>query len=292
MDMFKYLGNADLCYNGKYSNQLTEGHRSASFFVRKRGTILLKYGVLVISHGSRNEKWVHLVDDAVSAMQVPRGIPVYSSFLEIVEGRLIQDGITHLESLGITVPLFISSGSTHIDEISYALGVKPEPVLPTDMTPFAIQATIHFTAPIDDDPIIAQILYEKMKPLSKTPAEEIVLLVGHGSIERNFHILWRRGLEKLASRVKECGGFDEVDVAMLLPDQITRKMNYWRELKPHYTVLVVPVFLSEGYFTNEVIPERLQGYTYQYNGRSLLPHPLVARWLERQTALFWSEHDQ
>ncbi|NHN29659.1 sirohydrochlorin chelatase [Paenibacillus agricola] len=252
---------------------------------------MLKYGVLVISHGSRNEKWVHLVDEAVNAMQIPDGIPVYASFLEIVEGRLIQDGITHLESLGVTdiiaVPLFISSGSTHIDEISYALGVKPEPVLPTDMTPFAIQAKLHFTNPIDDDPIIAQILYEKMKPLSLKPAEEIVLLVGHGSVERNFHILWRRGLERLASRLKEYGDFDEVDVAMLLPDQIDRKMNHWLKLKPNHMVLVVPVFLSEGYFTNEVIPERLQGYTYKYNGSSLLPHPLVARWLERQTAIFW-----
>jgi sirohydrochlorin ferrochelatase len=277
------------------ANKLTEGHRSASFFVRERGLPLVSYGVLVISHGSRSEKWVRLVDDAVSAVQVPINIPVFSSFLEIVEGRLIQDGITHLESLGVTdiivVPLFISSGSTHIDEISYALGVKPEPVLPTDMIPFAIETQIHFTAPIDDDPVIAQILYEKMKPLSAAPDKEIVLLVGHGSIERNFHLLWRRGLEKLASRLKECGGFNEVDVAMLLPDQISRKMDRWRKLKPQHTVLVVPLFLSEGYFTNEVIPERLKGYTYQYNGRSLLPHPLLARWIERQTAPFWNGND-
>lgn len=271
--------------------KLTEGQRSASFLVRERGGPLVTYGVLVISHGSRSEHWVRLVDEAVNAVQVPTGIPVFSSFLEIVEGRLIQDGITHLESLGVTdiivVPLFISSGSTHIDEISYALGVKPEPILPTDMTPFAIRAVIHFTAPIDDDPVIAQIVYEKMKPLSAAPSQEIVLLVGHGSIERNFHLLWRRGLEKLASRLKECGGFDEVDVAMLLPNQIPAKMNRWRKLKPDHTVLVVPLFLSEGYFTNEVIPERLQGYTYQYNGRSLLPHPLLPRWIEQQTAPFW-----
>jgi sirohydrochlorin ferrochelatase len=256
---------------------------------------VVKYGILVISHGSRSAEWVRLVDEAVGAVKVPEGVPVYSSFLEIVEGRLIQDGITHLESLGVTdiivVPFFVSSGSTHIDEISYALGVKPEPELPTDMEPFDIQARIHFTSPIDDDPVIADILYEKMKPMSADPAREIVLLVGHGSVEQGFHQRWSSGLEKLAGRLQELGGFDEADTAMLLPDQIPDKMNVWRRHKPHHTVLVVPLFLSGGYFTNDVIPERLNGFTYKYNGRALLPHPLLSRWMERQTAPFWSGND-
>ncbi|ULL13786.1 cobalamin biosynthesis protein CbiX [Paenibacillus sp. H1-7] len=247
-----------------------------------------KYGILVISHGSRSEEWVRLVDEAVGAMRVPEGVPVFSSFLEIVEGRLIQDGITTLESLGVTdivvIPLFVSSGSTHIDEISYALGVKPEPLLPTDMEPFAIRARIHCTSPIDDDPDIAAILYEKMKPLSTDPSREIVMLVGHGSVEHGFHEQWQDGLSKLATRIQQVGGFDAVDTAMLLPDQIRSKMGLWKQCKPQHTVLVAPVFLSEGYFTNEVIPSRLEGYTYTYNGKALLPHPLIARWMERQAA--------
>lgn len=247
-------------------------------------------GILVISHGSRSEEWVRLVDEAVLAMHVPQGVPVFSSFLEIVEGRLIQDGITHLESLGVTdivvIPFFVSSGSTHIDEISYALGVKPEPLLPTDMMPFAIRARIHFTSPIDDDPIIADILYEKMKPLSIDPQREIVILVGHGSVEEGFHQRWLEGMERLASRIRTLGGFDEVDTAMLLPDQLPQKMQRWHQLKPEHAVLVVPLFLSEGYFTNEVIPARMNGYIYRYNGKALLPHPLLSRWMERQTAPF------
>ncbi|NOU94917.1 cobalamin biosynthesis protein CbiX [Paenibacillus sp. LMG 31456] len=256
---------------------------------------MVNYGILVISHGSRSAEWVRLVDEAVEAMNVPEGIAVYSSFLEIVEGRLIQDGITHLESLGVTdiivVPFFVSSGSTHIDEISYALGVKSEPALPTDMRPFAIRARIHFTSPIDDDPVIAEILYEKMKQLSVDPTREIVLLVGHGSVEEGFHQLWRIGLEKLAGRLKELGGFDEWDVAMLLPDQIASRMDKWNIQKPEHTVLVVPLFLSDGYFTNDVIPSRLTECTYKYNGRALLPHPLLSRWMERQTAPYRSGND-
>ncbi|WP_315971312.1 hypothetical protein [Paenibacillus sp. N3.4] len=54
-----------------------------------------QYGVLVISHGSRDEGWVELVNDAVDAVIMPTGVPIYASYLELVEGRLIQDGIYH-----------------------------------------------------------------------------------------------------------------------------------------------------------------------------------------------------
>ncbi|MCZ8516272.1 cobalamin biosynthesis protein CbiX [Paenibacillus filicis] len=247
---------------------------------------MVKFGILVISHGSRSKDWVRLVDEAVAAVKLPAGVPVFSAFLEIVEDRLIQDGIDWLESQGVTdivtVPLFVSSGSTHIDEISYALGVKPEPLLPTDLEPFAVRARIHFTAPVDDDPVIADIVYAKLKRLSSEPERELVLLIGHGSIEKGFHELWLRGLEKLAQRLKLLGGFAEADTAMLLPDQVGEKMDRWRQLRPELTVIVAPLFLSEGYFTREVIPERLQGYTYRYGGEALLPHPGIARWIERQ----------
>ncbi|MCM3269006.1 sirohydrochlorin chelatase [Paenibacillus elgii] len=263
--------------------------RDTIFFTRE-GYGVVKYGILVISHGSRSESWVRLVDDAVGAVRLPAEIPVFSSFLEIVEGRLIQDGITHLESLGVTnivvVPLFVSSGSTHIDEIAYALGAKKAPQLPTDMKPFAIRARIHLTTPIDDDPVIAEIVYAKIKALSTDPGRETVLLVGHGSIENGFHQRWRRGLERLAERLKRLGGFDEAASAMLLPNQIPDRMEQWRMRKPGHTVIVAPLFLSEGYFTEAVIPERLQGYSYRYNGEALLPHPGISRWIERQIKPF------
>ncbi|UJF32676.1 sirohydrochlorin chelatase [Paenibacillus hexagrammi] len=247
-----------------------------------------EYGVLVISHGSRDEGWVRLVDEAVSAVELPGNMPIYASYLELVEGRLIQDGIYSLEAQGVTdiivIPLFVSSGSTHIDEISYALGVIPEPLLETDMTPFDIQANIHFAAPIDDDPVIAEILYENIAELATEPQNQIVLLIGHGSVEKGFHLKWRRGLEKLAERLKAIGGFDEADVAMLLPDQVQRKMKTWAKNKPEHKIVVAPLFLSEGYFTRQVIPSRLEGDAYLYNGRALLPSPLISKWMERQIA--------
>lgn len=245
-----------------------------------------KFGVLVISHGSRSSRWVQLVDQAVAGVRLPAEVPVVPAYLEIVEGRLIQDGIRQLESMGVTdivaVPLFVSSGSTHIDEISYALGVIPEPVLPTDLEVFERTAAIHFTPPIDDDPDIARIVYEKVRTLSTDPERELLLLVGHGSVERGFHLRWKTGLAGLAARLRELGGFAEADGAMLLPDQIGFKLKLWQKRRPELKVIVAPLFLSEGYFTKQVIPSRLEGYAYSYNGKAMLPHPLISEWIRGQ----------
>lgn len=248
-----------------------------------------KLGVLVISHGSRNEEWVKLVRDAVADVVKPEimeDAPVECSFLELVEGCLIQDGIDRLELSGVTdmivVPLFVSSGSTHIDEISWALGVKAEPDLATDLQQFRIESNVHLCSPIDNDPEIAQLLVDKLGPLSEAPERELVLLVGHGSKEKGFHGRWRQGLMSLAQQVQAIGGYAAVETVMLLPNQASCKLKAWQKRRPELDVIIAPLFLSEGYFTNKVIPERFAGFMYRYSGASLLPSPHISRWMERR----------
>jgi len=243
-------------------------------------------GVLVISHGSRNAEWVRLVDEAIEGLRTGVPYPVYGSYLELVDGRLIQDGIDALEGLGvrelIVVPLFVSSGSTHIEEISWALGARATCRFETDLTPFRVSARVSMCAPIDADEDVIEILYEKMLPLSRHPSDELVLVVGHGSVLKGFHRVWRDCLERAASRLQARGGFAAADAVMLLPDQVEWKLRRWRRRRPELTPIVAPMFVSEGYFTDKVIPSRFRGYDVRYNGRSLLPHPLLPRWMARR----------
>lgn len=241
-------------------------------------------GVLVISHGSRDQNWVSIVDEAVSGLPLRESLPVAVSFLELVEGRLIQDGIDELEHAGVTdiivIPLFVSSGSTHIDEIAYALGAKPVPERETDLEPFRVAAQIHFGNPVDDDPDIAQMLWDKTRELSQHPGREVLLLVGHGSRHEGFRQRWERGISSLAARVRQISGLAAADYGLLNPDNVRSRVEHWQE--QGYEVLVSPLFLSEGYFTKVVIPQRLEGLEYAYSGQTLLPHPLLPRWIGRQ----------
>jgi sirohydrochlorin ferrochelatase len=251
-----------------------------------------KPGILVISHGSRESGWVALVDETVEAAftALPSGIPVEAAFLELVEGRLIQDGIDRLENAGVdhflAVPLFVSSGSTHVDEIGWALGAYAQPRTDTDLEPFRVSAELTYGKPIDDDPEFADILLDRLSVLSNDPARESLLLIGHGSDKPGFHEAWRRGLSSLAATVRERGGYADADIAMLRPDLAATALGDLRARQPDTRVIALPVFLSEGYFTKEVVPRRLEGMNCRYDGRTLMPHPQVARWLERQ-ALEW-----
>jgi len=246
-----------------------------------------KLGVLVISHGSPDPDWVAFVDEAVAgaAVELRGGILIVPSFLEIVEGRLIQDGIDQLEASGVTdmivIPLFVSSGSTHIDEISYALGIKSTPEKETDLEPFSLSARVFFGDPIDDDPIVAEIVWDKVKELSARPEREVLLLVGHGSRHEGFRQRWERGIAELSARVGRLGGLANADYALLSPDSLRSKVRCWREERG-YDVIVAPLFLSKGYFTGTVIPSRLEGLDYRYSGEALLPHSNLSRWIYQQ----------
>jgi sirohydrochlorin ferrochelatase len=245
-----------------------------------------RYGVLVISHGSREENWVSLVDDAVRQVDLPDNVPVFSSFLEIVEGRLIQDGIDRLEEQGVTdivvVPLFACSGSVHIDEIRYALGLTEQPALPTDLPLMRINARVHWTSVMDDHPIIVDVLWDRLMAISSDPRREVLVVIGHGSSEGGFYDRWRVVTERLAGKLRDKGGFAAAEAALLLPDETKETVDRLQDAYPDHDVLIVPFFISEGYFTRKVIPQRLEGKRYKYNGKTLLPHPGVTRWIEAQ----------
>ncbi|WP_168120348.1 CbiX/SirB N-terminal domain-containing protein [Paenibacillus sp. HB172176] len=256
---------------------------------------MTKPGILVISHGSREEKWVKLVDAAIHAAAAGFHVPVVSSFLEIVEGRLIQDGIDELMRFGVTdlfvLPLFVSSGSTHVDEIGQAFGFPWVSDLEGDLGEFRVGEGVRVTygLPIDDDPEIGELLLANISELSTDPSREALLLVGHGSKEPVFHERWAEGLGKLAKRLRLAGGFARAEYAMLLPDQAATVLQSMQQEEPEREIIVVPVFLSVGYFTNRVIPERLEGLRYRYNGKAMLPHPAIERWIARRISSWLAE---
>lgn len=253
-------------------------------------------GVLFISHGSRDESWVQLIDQSIERACViadARGkkIEVVSSYMEIVEGRLIQAGIDELERRGVddlyVVPFFLSHGSTHVDDIAQAFG---EPRIRDDRAgefePYRISPTtrVSFGKPVGSDAGIADLLLESIKSVSTNPEREGILVIGHGSKERLFHGRWRDGLLRVSRDICRQGGFAHADIAMLLPNQAACKLRALARRYPQLDWIIVPMFLSNGYFTQKMIPERLalSGVEYKYNAVAMLPHDNLVNWLAEQ----------
>ncbi|MBD8500416.1 CbiX/SirB N-terminal domain-containing protein [Paenibacillus arenosi] len=270
----------------------------------------MRIGLLIVSHGSKDSSWVTLVDEAIAGARWPEGLPVASSFLEGVPDRSIQDGIDQLEALGVdhigVVPLFVSSGSTHVDEIAYALGAKSEPLCETDLEPFHTKAHIIYGQPIDDDDTMIAMVSDRLQSLGVVAQRDAVLLVAHGSPHMPFQTWWREGLNRIAARLVEDEKCISAAHALLccdsLPDAVQQALNsldsakldkQGEQLDTHdegleradsAVVAVVPIFLSKGYFTTKAIPERLQLQPHSFrvgasvdNG-TIMPHSLVTAW--------------
>ncbi|GGE25894.1 hypothetical protein GCM10011571_30040 [Marinithermofilum abyssi] len=240
-----------------------------------------KRGVLVLAHGSRNSAWVQEVDDAVGAVE--SNLPVEIGYLELVEGRSIADGIRRLEAKGVAhilaIPLFVSSGSTHLEEIRWALGLQETTRAESCLPPISVHARMEWGRAMDDHPLMLDILSERAERLSRHSEEETLLLVAHGSTQPGFRDEWEKGLSSLAMGLQQRFGFRQTDFAMVSADDVAEKAG---NLAEKGELLVLPVFLSKGYFTKKVIPQLLEGIPCQYEGITYLPHPSVSRWLEEQ----------
>ncbi|SMO92333.1 sirohydrochlorin chelatase [Melghirimyces algeriensis] len=238
-----------------------------------------KEGVLVLAHGSPNPEWNRLVENAVR--QVKTKLPITVGYLESVTGQSISDGIYFLEKKGVerilTVPLFVSSGSTHLEEIQYALGIKRFSRIRTNLQRIRPQADIVWCKAMDAHPFMVRILEDRVRALLPNPEKENLLLVAHGSEKPGFRDVWEKGLQQLADHLHQRFPFQEVEISMLQVGDVREKAKTLSHLG---RLLVLPVFLGRGYFTDVRIRQELEGVSGVSYGETYLPHPLVSRWVE------------
>lgn len=245
-------------------------------------------GVLVIAHGSRKREWVRKVDEAVAAVDVP--LPLETCFLEAVKGRTITDGIVMLAAQGvqqiIAVPLFVSSGSTHIAEIASLLGVNKLPAHPPLALPLGVE--IQLCPPMGADSLIVQIALARAQELSEHPARETVVLVAHGSDIPQHIALWDEMMQQFIQQLSRQSEFAYITYAYLYDQALGKRL---RAHAADPSIIVIPLFLSEGYFTEQVIPKQItqSGINAKYNGQTYLPHSFVGKWIKMSVKREWMQ---
>lgn len=266
---------------------------------------MTKHGILIISHGSRDVSWVNNVDMTINSAkasfysdmckskdmtmtEAEQLYPIESAYLELVDGRLIQDGINSLQNKGVThidvLPLFVSAGSTHVEEIRQAFGFSPAYDFIGDLEPLECKCKVNFDLPLIDDIELVTIISRQLKSFNIDAEQHAVLIIGHGSSVETYYQMWETGMMELIQKLKL--EFPQLPLyyAALLPDNAQQTMTLLSELNRE--IIVIPLFLSAGYFTNKVIPNRLNGFNYTYNGETLLPsEEMIQLLLRRYKAL-------
>ena len=185
----------------------------------------------------------------------------------------VLDGVTDPEV--VVVPVFISNG------------YFTKTVIPREMRldgPLTLRdgQRIRYTGPVGADPSLAEVIVERALEAGAAPGDAIAVL-GHGTRRESES---EKNIYAMAERVRASGRFAESGAVFL--DQ-EPDMQDMLEIFRAETVIVVPLFIADGWHVGQTIPADLAldgpetrkgGRTVRYT-RPVGTHPSVADVIER-----------
>jgi sirohydrochlorin ferrochelatase len=212
-----------------------------------------------------------------------------------------QDQIAKLEKAGmreiVVVPLLVSSHSGHYEQLRWLAGV-------TDSLDSEMQHHLHMggidrpktdakvivARALDDASQLADILSERALSLADSARRQALFLVGHGPNSAEDYAQWMKNLRRVAERVRGNTGFQDVRVDLVRDDapahvraEAVLRIRELIQMQAQLTgtkVVVVPILISRSSVGDERIRTDLAGLPIVYSGEPLLPHALIARWIE------------
>ena len=250
-------------------------------------------GVLVLAHGG-SAQWNQTVNATVAQAQLDAPTEVaFGMGMHEPEVAAIQGAVDALAARGVSrivaIPLLISSSSEVLRQYQYLLGLREHGPWEEHAKPVTIRVPLVMAQPLDDDPIVADILLERALELSTHPDEETVVVVAHGPNEDADNAQWLAVMGRLSQQVQAKGHFRAVIPATLRDDAptpvreaATRSLRRLVAQQNHQgRTLIVPLLLASGGIEAK-ISKRLKGLRYVYEGHTLLPHPKLAQWIAQR----------
>src|SRR3990172_1203611 len=278
--------------------------------------------VLVLAHGG-SSTWQTAVSDAVQPLE--EMYPVVMAF-GMADPVTIQQGLDELKQRAvnevIVVPLFISSHSPIIRQTEYLLGIRKEladePMLDHGhdqeeggehnnhdagskhqhsasqgrLQPLRTESRMIMAHALDDHPVVADILVERILELSHQPDQETIVLVAHGANGESDNRKWVKSMERISDQIrnlfnmKSGARFRNIFCLTVRDDADT---NIYNQAKEHLRavvrqagkdgeVLVIPLYLSHGGVERDIVT-RLEGLKYEWTGRTLLPDDRITEFI-------------
>ena len=271
-------------------------------------------GILLLAHGGGDDwnRQVLTVADRVGASQ-----PVEVAF-GMANKRTIQDAVDRLAERDVAsivaVPLFVSSHSSVLRATEYLLGSRDD--APPELEAFArmgarrdaagaandtgfdrtspVEATvpISVTTALDGHALVAEILISRAVEVSRTPQEEVAVVVAHGPSSADDNVRWLAEMEILAERMRRQTDFSRIAYLTVRDDapepvrsQATAELRALVEgaVQEGESVLIVPLLLSYGGI-EAGIRRRLEGLPYRMARQALLPDERLSQWVLLQAA--------
>lgn len=231
------------------------------------GVAFAAQGILLLADEGKPEWNTHLKQLAATVdKQKPTEVAFWSAANPNVQAavdRLVQRGVSEI----VAVPLFIDA-------------------LPSDLSS-KVKASVplRVSAPLNGDPVAAEIVLGRADEISRKSAAEVLVLVSHrstaGSDKR-----WVPDLAAAAQQLNRTRRFAAVLTTTVPPDasdasaaheaQLRRALE--RQIAMGRRILVVPVLTSYG-GPEPAIREQLQGLAHEVAKSALMPDDRLVAWI-------------
>ena len=157
------------------------------------------------------------------------------------------------------------------------------PVLPIESNSrFAVSPCM------DDHPLAVEIVKDYARELSQNPAQESLMLVGHGPVEELENIMWVRQLEKIGREIQKTVPFKEVacmtlrsDAADLVRDQAhedARKTALRLSAQGRVIVVICGIGIKMLQFELQHLLKGIPSVVI--NQKGFINHPNTVKWIE------------
>lgn len=259
-------------------------------------------GTVLIAHGA-DSGWNAAVESL--AKEVHTGGPVAVSFLmgDGAKTHTFQDAVAQLTRAGasriVVVPVLVSSHSGHYEQVRYltratdSLDAEMHHHLMMGGIERAPEGTVIVaTAALDNAPELAHVLTDRARSIATTPAGQAVVLIGHGPNSAEDNAAWMANLRPVADSIRLAGGFSDVQVGLVRDDAPApvraeavleiRELIALEHRATNQPVIVIPMLVANGGMSRNTLPNDFAGLPVVYAGAALLPHPAMARWVERR----------
>ena len=259
-------------------------------------------GVLVVAHGS-TAAWNANVEAAVTIIQ--QHTPSTAAYLMGAKNRTPQEAYDELVAAGVQriviVPLLVSSYSSHYEQVRFIGRLRDDYPGSAWMSLTQLHGpaeVIGVTPALDAHPILADILSDRARALSRDPSQESLVIVAHGPNGTADADRWIGVIRELGIQIQSRVPFREVD-ARLLRDDAPKPVNdqALAELRDAVAsraasgrVVIVPLLLGSGRVVDQ-IPHVLTGLDYRWDGRPVLPDSRIADWVMSQVERVSAQQD-
>ncbi len=287
-------------------------HPNALLFLKKTANNHLpptpdKVGIVIMPHGA-NQPYNDAVEQVVAPLRSRYRIEMAYGMADPVTisravSRLEQQGVGHI----VFVRMYAVSPQMKAAS-DYILGLSDVPPGqghdhgdahdPADAAPPSqVRSAAVFSTfgGYEEDPAIAGILYERIMEVSKTPQQETVIVLAHGSERDEDDEKWRTvingHIERLRTRREQASDlprFRGIHAATIREDWPEKREQAIARLKEMIrqgnrdggrTLLISHRLYGGGPYRSF-----LKGEEFTMNDKGFAPHPVLTRWLERGIA--------